>query len=303
MKKRLYYILTLLIIAAAVIIAQSWQNIVPQIHARAPQHVLTMRAFDVGQGDATLVITPSGKTILIDGGPDDTVMDKLGRALPFFKKDIDLMILTHPHSDHVTGLVSVLKRYKVKEIYYTGTVHTSSVFIEWLKLIKEKQIPMHIVSYQEELQFDEGVKLAFLYPDHELAEVEEASEEKRGQRKNNLNNTSIVFKIAYGRTQFLFMGDAEAPVEETLLASGADLRADVLKAGHHGSHSSTSEDFLKAVSPRYATISAGRNNDYGHPHLSTLKRLERFGVYAYRTDTEGDITIMSDGEKIIDAVH
>ncbi|HBW73811.1 MAG: hypothetical protein UX10_C0011G0021 [Candidatus Magasanikbacteria bacterium GW2011_GWA2_45_39] len=299
MKQRLLYLLALLAIAATVVIGKSWQNFAPQIHARTPQHVLTMRAFDVGQGDATLVTTPSGKTILIDGGPNDAVMDRLGRALPFFKKDIDLMILTHPHADHVTGLVGVLKRYNVKEIYYTGAVHTSSVFIEWLKMIKEKQIPMHVISHKEEIQFDEGVKLIFLYPDHELAGVEDASEEKRGQKKNNLNNTSIVFKLTYGRTQFLFMGDAEVPVEETLLASGVDLRVDVLKVGHHGSHSSTSEEFLKAVSPQYATISCGRNNDYGHPHLSTLKRLERFGVHAYRTDTEGDIVIMSDGEKII----
>lgn len=299
MKQRLYYFLALLFIAAVVVIGKSWQNVVPQMYARAPQHILTMRAFDVGQGDAALVTTPLGKTILIDGGPDYTIMDKLGRTLPFFKKDIDAMILTHPHADHVTGLVGVLKRYNVKEIFYTGTVHTSSVFIEWLTLIKEKQIPMHVVSHKEEIQFDEGVTLTFLYPDHELAGVEDATEEKRGQKKNNLNNTSIVFKLSYGRTHFLFMGDAEVPVEESLLASGVGLRVDVLKVGHHGSHSSTSEEFLRTVSPQYATISCGRNNDYGHPHLSTLKRLERFGVHAYRTDTEGDIVIMSDGEKII----
>lgn len=299
MKQRLYYFLILLFIAAAVLIGKSWQNVASRMHARAPQNILTMNVFDIGQGDAALITTPLGKTILIDGGPDDPVVDKLGRTLPFFKKDIDAVILTHPHADHVVGLVSVLKRYKVKEIFYTGAVHTSSVFIEWLTLIKEKQIPMHIISHKEDVQFDEGVKLTFLYPDHELAGVEDATEEKRGQKKNNLNNTSIVFKLSYGRTHFLFMGDAEVPVEETLLASGVDLRADVLKVGHHGSHSSTSEEFLRAVLPRYATISAGRNNDYGHPHLSTLKRLERFGVHPYRTDTEGDIAIMSDGEKII----
>lgn len=299
MKQRLYYFLALLFIAVVVVIGKSWQNVVPQMYARAPQHILTVSVFDVGQGDAALITTPSGKTILIDGGPDDAVVDKLGRTLPFFKKDIDAMILTHPHADHVTGLIGVLKRYNVKEIYYTGAVHTSSVFIEWLKLIKEKQIPMHIISHKEEIIFDEGVTLTFLYPDHELVGVENATEEKRGQKKNNLNNTSIVFKLSYGRTLFLFMGDAEVPVEETLLASREDLHADVLKVGHHGSHSSTSEEFLRIVSPQYATISAGRNNDYGHPHLSTLKRLERFGVHVYRTDTEGDIAIMSDGEKII----
>lgn len=299
MKARLWYGLILLGIAGVIVIATSWRSAREFTPLQSHAKEAVVRVFDVGQGDAIFITTPSGKTILVDGGPDDKVIDRLGRVLLFFKKDIDIMILTHPHADHVTGLVSVLNHYNIKEIYYTGVVHTSNVFIEWLKLIKEKQISMRIIDHKETLDFGDGARIEFLYPDHAFSDVGETAEEKQGQSKNNLNNTSIVFKFVYGRTQFLFMGDAETPVEETLIASGEDLRADVLKVGHHGSHSSTSEEFLKAVAPRYSIISCGLNNDYGHPHLSTLKKFERSGIHVYRTDTKGDTTIVSDGEKII----
>ncbi len=266
-----------------------------------PSKNLQVNFFDVGQGDAALIITPGGKTVLVDGGPGDTVLSKIGRALPLGQKKIDAMILTHPHADHLEGLIPVLKRYAIGEVYYTGALHTTDEFLEWLTLVKKKSIPMRLVKKSEVVELDSGVKLSFLYPDGDLTAgfvLPGASGEK-----DNLNNTSIVFKLIYGQTSFLFVGDAEAPVEKYLLkkmAAGAveSLRADVLKAGHHGSHSSTGEEFLNAVKPRMAIISAGRGNDYGHPHLRTLRRLERHSVQIYRTDTMGDIKLVSDGEKI-----
>lgn len=257
---------------------------------------LRVNFFDVGQGDAALIITPAGKTILVDGGPGDTVLSRLGKALPPRQKKIDTMILTHPHADHLEGLIPVLKRYTVGEVYYTGALHTTSEFLEWLTLIKNKNIPMHIVKTPEVVEVDSGVRLSFLYPDGDLT-AGFVPPQAPGE-KDNLNNTSIVFKLTYGKTGFLFVGDAETPVEERLLKNKVDLKADVLKVGHHGSHSSTSEDFLNAVKPRMATISAGRDNDYGHPHLRTLRRLERHNVQIYRTDTMGDIKLVSDGVKI-----
>ncbi len=262
--------------------------------------------FDVGQGDSALIITPKGKTILIDGGPDDKVLSRLGEALPVGQKKIDTMILTHPHADHLDGLVSVLKRYEVGEVYYTGVIHTTSSFLEWLKLIKEKKIPMKIINKIEDVAIDSAT-LHFLYPNRNLSfSTSTASggdwrgQESKNQKTNsNLNNTSIVFKLVYGRTSFLFMGDAEIPVEKELLMVGVDLKADILKVGHHGSHSSTSEEFLSAVGPEYAVISAGKNNDFGHPHLRTLRRLERHNVKIFRTDEDGSVEFASNGEKII----
>ncbi|HBV57698.1 MAG TPA: MBL fold metallo-hydrolase [Candidatus Magasanikbacteria bacterium] len=255
--------------------------------------------FDVGQGDSALIITPQDKTILVDGGPDDKVLTKLGKYLPLSQKKIDYMILTHPHADHLDGLVSVLKRYDVGVVYYSGVAHTTYSFLEWLKLIKEKNITMKTIDKPQVLELDSGIKLDFLYPNKDLSGIEiKGQEESKFAKINNLNNVSIIFKLIYGRTKFLFTGDAETPVEEELLKDKADLRADVLKVAHHGSHSSTNDKFLKAVQPQMAVISSGLGNDFGHPHLRTLRRLERNSVKIFRTDTDGDVEMASDGEAI-----
>jgi competence protein ComEC len=259
---------------------------------------LRVNFFDVGQGDAVLVITPAGKTILVDGGPGDAILSKLGKTLPLGQKKIDTVVLTHPHTDHLEGLIPVLRRYAVGEVYYSGALHTTDEFLEWLSLVKDKNIPMRLVKKSEVVELDSGVKLSFLYPDGDLT-AGFIPPQSPGV-EDNLTNTSIVFKLIYGQTSFLLVGDVETPVEEYLLKKlgAGDLRADVLKTGHHGSHSSTSEEFLNAVKPRFAVISAGRGNDYGHPHLRTLRRLERHNVKILRTDTMGDIKLVSDGSKI-----
>jgi len=261
--------------------------------------------FDVGQGDAELIITPNGKTILIDGGPDDKILSKLGATLPIGQKKIDTIILTHPHADHLEGLIPVLRRYEVGEIYYTGALHTTNDFITWLKIIKEKQITMHLVNKQTVVDYERDLKLNFFWPNKDLSSATkiDASDNNKNPeyQKNNssLNNTSIVFKMVYKNTSFLFVGDAEIPVEEEFLKQIIDLKADALKVGHHGSHSSTSEEFLTKVAPKIAVISVGKNNDYDHPHLRTIRRLERHGVMIYRTDTDGDVKLESDGELIV----
>ncbi|MBI5022836.1 MAG: MBL fold metallo-hydrolase [Candidatus Magasanikbacteria bacterium] len=255
--------------------------------------------FDVGQGDSALIITPQDKTILVDGGPDDKVLAKLGKYLPLGKKKIDYMILTHPHADHLDGLVSVLSRYDVGEIYYSGVAHTTYAFMEWLELVKAKNITMKIVNKPQVLDLESGVKLDFLYPNKDLSGMEiKWQEESKFVKINNLNNVSIVFKLIYGQTKFLFTGDAETPVEEELLKDKVDLRADVLKVAHHGSHSSTGDKFLKAIQPEIAVISSGVGNDFGHPHSRTLRRLERRGVKIFRTDTDGDVEIRSDWKEV-----
>ncbi len=188
---------------------------------------------DVGQGDSILIKTPYGQNILIDGGPDNSVIEKLGEELPWWDRQIDLMVLTHPHSDHLTGLIDVIKRYKVKKILYTGVVHTSSDYLAWLKLVKNKKIPLIIISRPQIIKLGRDSELNIIYPRKNLA----------GQTMDNLNNSSIVAKLIYGKTKFLFTGDIESEAEKELADAAVNLQADVLKVAHHGSNNSSGKNF------------------------------------------------------------
>jgi competence protein ComEC len=243
---------------------------------------------DVGQGDAILIKTPDHQRILIDGGPSNAVVNKLGKNLPFFDKKIDLIILTHPHADHLDGLIEVLKRYEVKKILSTGVVHTTPDYLAWLEEIKNQNVPMEIAKAGQTLDFGGGIKMDIFYPTEDLV----------GKQVENLNDTSIVAKLIFGQTSFLFTGDAEMEMEEKLINGGADLKADVLKVAHHGSKNATSQNFLEKVQPKFAVISVGADNQFGHPNGMTVKRLENIGAEIFRTDEDGDIKIISDGEKI-----
>ena len=254
----------------------------------SPPKELEVDFLDVGQGDAILIKSPFGQNILIDGGPDSKVIEELGKSLPFWDKRIDLMVLTHPHDDHVTGLIEVIKRYNVKKILYTGVVHDSPNYLAWLAAIRERKIPLVIIDRPQKIVLGDDCYMEIIYPRKNFL----------AQETDNLNNSSIVARLVYGQTKFLLMGDAEIEVEKELLADGADLSAQVLKVGHHGSDTSSGEEFLKAVSPQIAAIQVGKDNDFGHPSLRILKRLERAGAEILRTDKNGTIKLVSDGREI-----
>lgn len=247
---------------------------------------------DVGQGDSVLIATPEQKYILVDGGPGDAVLAQLGKVLPYNQKKIDTIILTHPHADHLEGLIPVLRRYQVEQIFYSGVPHTTDEFLEWLRLIKEKGIALKKVDHAFVLDVGAGVAFEFLYPFKDLT-IEKSVDK-------NLNNTSVVFRLVYGQTSILFTGDAENPAEEDILKQHPKekLKSNAIKVGHHGSKTSSGEDFIKAVAPQMAIISAGKDNDYGHPHLRTLRRLERLGIKIYRTDQIGLIELQSNGQTL-----
>lgn len=274
-----------------------------------PPKELEVDFLDVGQGDAILIKSPFGQNILIDGGPDSSVIEELGKTLPFWDKRIDLMVLTHPHDDHVTGLIEVIKRYNVKKILYTGVVHSAPNYLEWLETIRERKIPLIIIDRPQKIIFGDDCYLGIISPRQSLL----------GRETDNLNNSSIATKLVYGKTKLLLMGDAEVEVEKELLnltpgspllpslptgrqgegeGGGVDLAADVLKVGHHGSDTSSGEEFLETVSPKIAIIEVGKDNDFGHPSLRIIKRLERTGAEILRTDLDGTIGLVSDGEKI-----
>ncbi len=235
---------------------------------------------DVGQGDSCLIDLAGDNEILIDGGPNKTVLYKLGKYLPIYNRSIELMVLTHPHADHVSGLVEVLKRYEVKKVMQTGTAYNSEVYEYFQQLIKQKNIENLKPEDFNSLSLAEGFDLEIIYPQENLA----------NKKFDDVNEASIVFRLNTLDKNFLLTGDISLEVEDYILESfgGEVLRADVLKVAHQGSDTSSGVGFLEAVNPNWAVISVGENN-FGHPSLRVIRRLQRVGADILRTDRDGDV--------------
>jgi len=232
--------------------------------------------FDVGQGDAIFIRTPQEQTILIDGGPGSKVLEHLGREMSFLEKEIDLAILTHPHYDHVAGLMEVLEAYEVEEVMCTGIKGDSGVAKKWEK-IREKE--EYRVAREGKRVTGEGFQLDILYPQEDL----------RGETVSDLNTVSVVAYLTMEGKRFLFTGDAYMQQEEEILSSYHLPEVDVLKVGHHGSQTSTLPEFVSKIKPSYGVIMAGEDNRYGHPHEETIDTLENKGTKVLRTDKDGTI--------------
>lgn len=246
---------------------------------------LFVDVFDVGQGDA-IFFEAGDNQVLVDGGPDNTVLTRLGNVMPFWDHSIDLLVLTHAHVDHVTGLIEVLKRYDVGMVLESGEQYQTPEYEEWHRIIKEKNIPVVTAKKGEVVHIGDGVVLDVLSP----------FENANGISFKNPHDAMVVTKLIFNKTSFLLMGDAEKMIEYRLVQENPSiLKSDVLKIGHHGSKTSSSEEFLFAVSPDIAVISLGKKNRYGHPHQEVLDRLRSFGVEIFRTDVEGDVKFVSDG--------
>lgn len=274
-------IIPLGLIALVLFISLYWLNL------HKPSQ-LEVSFLDVGQGDSILIQAPYGQNILIDGGSDNSVIYGLSRNLPWWDRTIDLMILTHPHDDHVSGLIDVIKRYNVKKIAYTGVVHNSPNFLAWLKLVQAKKIPIVIIDQPRKIVLGNDCYLDVLYPFNSLLNKE----------VDNINNSSIVAKLVYKNVKFLLTGDVEKNVEEKLLANNIDISAHILKLAHHGSDTSSAEDFLQKVNPDIVVISVGKDNKFGHPNGRTINRLERLGKKIFRTDLDGGMDFVSDGVRV-----
>ncbi|MBI2063465.1 MAG: MBL fold metallo-hydrolase [Candidatus Yanofskybacteria bacterium] len=240
---------------------------------------------NVGQGDAEL-IDFNGKQILIDGGPDSKILQELGRVMPFYDHSIDLVVLTHPHADHVTGLVEVLKRYEVEQIVENYTPYNTAEYAEWNKA--KSSVATIQAQAGQTIDLGDGAALTVLYPADPKSDDEEFLK--------NPHDGMVVLRLDYGDDGVLFMGDAEAKTEYKLLDGSASLSAQFLKIGHHGSKTSTMDNFLKAVNPVLAFIGVGAKNRYGHPHPTVLERLENYGIKYYRTDIDGAVELILDGQ-------
>lgn len=246
---------------------------------------ITVHIIDVGQGDAILISSPR-ENVLVDTG-DVPARDEL---VSYIKKQgistIDKVIITHPHADHLGGMPAVFDHFTVRQLYDSGQTTTTSLYRRYLTTVKNKKIPFTVLTRGQTLDLGDGAVLQILSPDKPYFEGSDA-----------LNNNSVVAKLVYGNFSMLFTGDAEQEAEQRLIKLyGEDLHSTVLKSGHHGSNTSSGNPFLKIVKPEAAVISVGANNEYHHPHPSTLKKYAAIPSKVYRTDRDGTIIIYSDGQ-------
>jgi competence protein ComEC len=252
----------------------------PEVNISQP---LNITIFDVGQGDAILVQSDN-KNMLIDAGPNSSSLKLVNSLIKMDINRFDVVVATHPHEDHIGGLDSVINKFDIDQIIMPQVSANTQTFNDVLQAIHNKGLT--VTAPVSGNNFKLGSALcAILAPNSFSYE--------------DINNYSIVMQVVYGNITFLFMGDAGLDSETDMLSKGYSLNSDVIKIGHHGSSSSTSDKLLKAVNPRYAVISSGQDNDYGHPHKETLSKLNSAGVIIYRTDLNGDITFSANGTNLI----
>lgn len=244
---------------------------------------LHVMVIDVGQGDSILLSFESGETMLIDAGTKQAAGAVLAALESSGIEQIDILIATHPHADHIGGLSDVIARYDIDLIYMPDMQGTSKTYQNLVSIIDEKGI--EVTEAYAGLEFEFGAAVCTIVSPQKDAD-------------KDANNESVVVFLDYGDTDFLFTGDMETFAEDAVLEAGFDIDAHVLKVAHHGSRSSTSEAFLRAVSPEFAVISCGEGNKYGHPHSETLSILEYFGITTFRTDISGDILFIADGQQL-----
>lgn len=283
-RKLLWRLILPLVLAGVVVLVAGLQA--------KPDFLLHAYFFDVGQGDSMMIKTYLGRQVVIDGGPTDAVLKNLGKSMPFFDRTIDLLILTHPHADHVSGLVDVLKRYKVKQVLLPDVKYNSSVYTEFLKLLAQNNVQKIFAHTGQRIWLDPATVFDVYYPQAGEQDYTRA-QEGFGTASSDLNDTSIVGKLIFGKTKILFTGDAGTPVE-FWLDQKFNLQAQILKVAHHGSQYSTSTEFVSKVAPQYAVIEVGQNT-YGHPTQATLNTLNNAQVQIFRTDQDKTIEFVSDG--------
>lgn len=234
--------------------------------------------FDVGQGDAIYLRTPAGNDVLIDGGPGDVVLSKLGNVMPFADRTIELVILTHPHADHVSGLVEILKRYHIQEVMLPEVSYSSATYARFRELLQKQGIKTISPRLGQRIFLDSGVVFDVYYP----------VVGKFDTPPKDINDASMVGKLSFGQTNVLLTGDAGQDIEQLFLRFQLPLNAEILKIGHHGSRHSSAPEFLRAVAPAYSIISVGKNS-YGHPSAEVLGLLQSQDDEVLRTDEAGDI--------------
>lgn len=249
--------------------------------------VLTVAFLDIGQGDAIFIEAPTGNQLLIDGGPGKSILRELSKVMPFYDRSIDVMIASHPDADHISGLNDVLEHYKVDLFLEPGVEGDTTIYKELNSRLERLKIKKLEARRGMVVDLGEGAQLEIIFPVTDPSGME-------------TNTASIVARLVYGENEFLLTGDSPSNIEEYLVSLECPkcpltLESDVLKAGHHGSKTSTSDIFVQAVSPDFAIISAGKDNRYGHPHPEVIDTLTKHKTKILRTDEQGRIVFESDG--------
>ncbi len=249
--------------------------------------LLKIYFLDIGQGDAIYVRAPGGRDMLVDGGSSKIVLQKLAEVMPFYDRSIDVVVETHPDADHIGGLPAVLERYDVGLFLEPGIDSKNVIDDEIRRIRAEKKIPGMLARRGMVVNFGDGAHFDILFPDTDVSGFKET------------NDASIVGQMKYGSTTVMLTGDSTKRMENYLvLIDDGRLKSDVLKAGHHGSRTSSGENYIKTVAPQYVVISAGKNNRYGHPHADVLVIFQKFSIQIMRTDREGTIKFVSDGKSV-----
>lgn len=257
------------------------------VYAASPKNILTLAVLDVGQGDSIFIESPTGVQVLIDGGPDASVLRELSRVMPAYDRSLDAVIATHPDADHIGGLVDVIRRFEVGAFVEPGIPKPTETARVLQREVAESGVPRHIARRGMTLDMGGGVTLSVLLPVGDVSTLP----------PDHTNEGGIVLRVVYKNSEALLMADVPKFVEVRLVSlEGEKLRSDLLKIGHHGSRFSTTDDLLLSVKPTVALISVGAHNPYGHPTVQTLDKLARFGIPVLRTDQEETIVFTSQGE-------
>ncbi len=257
-------------------------------HGAALGADLAVHVLDVGQGDAVFIRSPAGKTVLVDAGPPESAHRLTARLRELAHGPVDLVLMTHPHADHIGGMEAVLRELGARIFMEPGFDHPSPLYASLLKTVESRGVQLKVGKAGNNVEIGGGAVMRLLAPRDSFF---------RGTR-SDANANSIVLRVVYGRTAFYLAADSEAETERRILESGEDLSADVYKVAHHGSRYSSTSELLERIRPRIAVVSVGAGNDYGHPTRQTLDRLEAARAEVLRTDLDGEVVLRSDGEKV-----
>lgn len=273
-----YFVLGLILISIILFIA---------LFSPKNKGVLKFTVMDVGQGDALFIESPTGVQIIVDGGPGNNLLKEIPKVLPWYDRSVDMIFVTNPDSDHYEGFIKFLDKYSVEALVESGTTNSYSAFGVFQEKIKEKDISKTLARRGQTIDIGGGVYIQILFPDRNVEQV-------------SPNTGSIVMKIIYGDTSVLLQGDSVASIEQYLLEMDGDyLKSDILKVGHHGSKTSSVKEYVEKVSPKYAVISAGSDNSYGHPHKEVVENLSDLNIKTIATCNNGAIHFESDGREFV----
>jgi competence protein ComEC len=255
-----------------------------------PKDFVTVAFLNIGQGDAIFIESPTGTQVMIDGGPARKALSELRTVMPFYDRSIDALLVTNPDADHYAGFIDILKSYKVSYVISPGTQSVTPTYKYFSDEVKDEQSSTTVAMRGQVYHLGGGADLYILFPDRDVSKLDS-------------NSGSTIAKLVYKNTSILLTGDATKNTEEYTVALGGTIpdggiQSDVLKIGHHGSRTSVSETFYKAVNPRFAVISAGCNNRYGHPHKETTDMLQKLNIPYYTTCQKGTIIMKLDGINI-----